>query len=121
MYVTGSGGTSVGADDLALTVHDVPVGNTGIFYTGTASTAPGNTLFDGLQCVGGSVLRFRGQLASTTEVSDTGLVAQDLFGSFWNAGTTYYFQYFSRDNQAGPSPCGGFATLSPSYAVTMTP
>ena len=48
-------------------------------------------------------------------------VAQDVFGQFWNAGQTYYFQYFSRDNQAGPSPCGGFANLSSAYAVTMSP
>jgi polyhydroxybutyrate depolymerase len=121
MTISGSGSTSLAADDLTVTAHDVPVGNTGIFYAGQTSLAPGNTLFDGLQCAGGSVLRFRGQLASTSEVSDTGFVAQDVFGLYWQAGITYFFQYFTRDNQAGPSPCGGFATLSPSYAVTMTP
>jgi hypothetical protein len=48
-------------------------------------------------------------------------VGQDPFGSFFAAGNTYSFQYFTRDNQAGWSPCGGFANLSPAYAVTMTP
>ena len=101
-------------------MHDVPVGNSGIFYAGQTLLA-GNPLFDGLQCAGGTSLRFQGRFASTSALRDTAFVAQDVTGLFWVAGTTYTFQYFSRDLMSGTSPCGGFANLSSAYAVTMTP
>jgi hypothetical protein len=120
MTIAGSGTTSISSDDLTMTAMGVPLGNTGIFYAGQGLQA-GNPLYDGLQCAVGSTFRFQGQLANTSTVTDTNFVAQDTFGLFWNSGQTYHFHYFTRDNQAGPSPCGGLANLSPVYSVTMTP
>jgi glucose/arabinose dehydrogenase len=120
MLLTTIGTTSISTDDLMLVADNVPLNNTGIFYAATNSVA-GNLLYDGIQCAVGNAFRFQGQVASTSTVTDTNLVAQDTFGLFFTSGTTYYFHYFSRDNQAGPSPCGGFANLSNSVSVVMTP
>jgi hypothetical protein len=120
MTLSVTGTASIANDDLTLVADGVPLGNTGLFYAGQSLFA-GNALFDGLQCAGGNALRFQARLATTPTVTDTGLVAQDVFGFFWTPGATYGFQYYSRDNQAGPSPCGGLANLSNGVSVTMTP
>jgi hypothetical protein len=120
--IRGSGSTSVAANDLTVTARRVPPGNTGIFYAGDTQIGP-NALFDGLQCAGGFTIRFQGQLAGLDGiVSDTDFVNQDPVGVlFFVPGRTVLFQYFSRDNQAGPSPCGGGANLSAVLQVTLTP
>jgi len=120
MRLVATGSRSIANDTLKLTAENVPVGNTGIFYAGQTLGAP-SALFDGLQCVTGPSLRFTGQVAATSTVTDMDLVAQDPSGVYWNAGTTYGFHYFSRDLAAGPSPCGSFANLSNAWAVTMAP
>ena len=120
MRIDASGTTSIAADDLPLTASNSPPINSGIFYAGTASIPLGNVLFDGLQCVTGSVLRFRGVSQTSGTVSDTGLVAQDPSGVYFFPGTTYFFQHWSRDVSAGSSPCGSGANFSPALSVTMS-
>ena len=120
MLLTAIGTTSISADDLVLVADFVPVSNTGLFFAGTSSGS-GIQLYDGVHCVAGSSFRFQGRFAATSTVTDTGLAAQDPFGLFFSPGGTYTFHYFSRDNQAGPSPCNGFANLSSAVSVTMTP
>ena len=118
MLLSAGGTTSIAADDLVLTTTQVPLVNTGIYYAGTLSLAPGSGLFDGLQCVGGSVRRFGGISQSDGTAQDTSFVSQAGAGYFV-AGATYNFQFWSRD-VAQPSPCGTGANFSPGYAVTMT-
>jgi hypothetical protein len=120
MTIAAFGSNSIEADDLILRAQNVPLMNAGIFYAGTISF-PGNPLFDGLQCVGGSVLRLQGRVSTTPTVMDTGLVAQDPSGLYWTPSTTYHFQYFTRDVQTGTSACDALANLSPGYTLTMTP
>jgi len=121
MRITGSGSTSIAADDLTLRAEDCPVSNSGIFYSGKTSLAPGNQLYDGLQCAGGDVRRYQGQFQANGSVSDTGFVAQDPSGVYFVAGVTYYFQYWTRDVASGGSTCGTGANFSPAYGVQMTP
>lgn len=117
MLISGSGTASITNDDLTLTTTQVPPNNTGIFYTGT--TSPANTLYDGVQCAGGSVRRFGGISQSDGTAQDTGFVAQ-AGPAYFQPGGTYHFQFWSRD-VALPGPCGTGANFSPGYAVTMTP
>ena len=119
LWATGSG--SIASDDTALTADRCPPGNTGLFFVGQGSIAPGQHLFDGIQCAVGPALRFPGQFQSNGIAWERNLVAQDPSGMFFTPGTNYYFQYFTRDNQAGPSPCGGFANLSPTLRVVFSP
>ena len=116
MAISGTGTSSILADDLVLTATNVPLNNTGIFYTGTAS--PGNTLYDGVQCAGGSVRRFAGISQNNGQASDTNFVAQAGAGYF-AAGVPQYFQFWSRDVSM-PSPCGSGANFSTGYSVLMT-
>jgi len=103
-----------------LTAQNCPPVNSGIFYSGKLSLAPGNHLFDGLQCAGGDVRRYQGRFQSSGSISDTGFVAQAGPGYFL-AGTTYHFQYWSRDVAAGASPCGMQANFSPAYRILAAP
>ena len=106
MRITGSGTTSLAGDNLVLTVSDCPHGNSGLFFVGKTLIGPGNPLFDGLQCSGGDVRRFGGLFQTGGTVADTGFVAQDPSGFYFEVGTDYYYQYWSRDVASGPSPCG---------------
>jgi len=94
MGIQGSGSTSILADDLTVTATDCPPNNTGIFYSGT--TVPnggiGSVLFDGIQCAGGDVRRFQGVFQSTGNATDTGFVAQDPSGIYFQIGVTYHLQ-----------------------------
>jgi hypothetical protein len=119
MRIAGSGSASIAVDDLSLTVSQAPPNNGGLFYSGTLSLIPGNALFDGLQCVGGSVHRYRTLFQNDGVISDTDFALQA--GVYFVAGTTYHFQYWSRDVDAGTSPCKGFLNFSPAFAVTMKP
>jgi len=110
---------SIAAEDLTMAASQCPLNNNGVFYCGTTSLDPGNPLYDGLQCVGGSVRRFQGVSQATGIACDTGFVAQAGSGYFVSSGT-YYFQYWSRD-VSQPSACGSGANFSPALAVTMTP
>jgi hypothetical protein len=119
MRITGFGSTSVSADDLGLRTTQVAPGNTGIYYCGTVAVQ--SPLFDGIQCVGGDVRRFGGQFQSDGTVESSGFVAQEGSGAYFVPSTSYDFQYWSRDFQAGGSPCGQLANFSPAYSVTLTP
>lgn len=121
MRIIGAGSTSISADDLALAACDCPMNNTGIFIVGRTSPVPATTLYDGLFCIGGSSLRFRGIHQQTGTASHTGFVAEDWVGGYFQPGLDYYFQFWSRDVARGGSPCGTLANLSPAYRVTMTP
>lgn len=119
--IAGCGSTSIAADDLALFVYGLPPGNSAIFYAGTTALVPGAALFDGLQCAGGDVRRFRPLFQTTGVASDEDFVAQDPSGVFFVPGARHTFQLWTRDVAAGPSPCGTGATFSPAWSVVMTP
>lgn len=90
MVISGSGSTSILADDLVLYADQCPPVNTGIFYVGTESVS--NQLFDGIQCASGNVRRFRAQSQTDGSASDTDFGAQS-GGSYFFPGETYHFQY----------------------------
>ena len=120
MTIASVGSTSISGDDLVMIATNCPPGNSGIFYSGTELLDPSANLFDGLRCVAGTTLRYRGIHQTNGVAADTGFVAQDPSESYFRPGGTYVFQYFSRDSSDGPTPCGGSANLSPAYAVVMT-
>jgi len=120
MRIVGAGSTSISADDLALAAQGCPHRNSGIFYVGRTSLAPGAVLYDGLQCAGGDVRRFQGRYQDAGTATDTDFVAQDPSGVYFQPGVTYTFQYWTRDVADGVSPCSTFGNLSPAYAVTMS-
>jgi polyhydroxybutyrate depolymerase len=119
MRISGRGTASLSAGDLRMDVTNVPPKNAGVFFAGTAQNDPVNPLFDGLQCAGGDMRRFRSVFQSTGSSSDTDFMTQT--PGYFVAGTTYQFQYWTRDANLGSSPCKWYANFSPAYAVTLVP
>jgi len=115
------GSTSVAAYDLMFLARACPPGNSGIFYCGRTSVAPGTLLFDGLQCAGGDVRRFQGLFQTSGCATDTGFVAQDPTGDYFVPGVQAVFQYWTRDVATGASPCGTFRTFSNAWALVWSP
>jgi hypothetical protein len=122
MTMVASGGTSIGSDNLVLTIQNGPPGNVGIFYCGDLPLPTGNPLYDGLQCAGGNVRRFQPvNTGGTGTTSDTGFVAQEPTGTYFVAGNNYAFQGWFRDAAAGPSPCGNGAQFSNALWILLGP
>jgi len=119
----GSGSNSAGADDLALSSFHLPPREPGFFLLGTDPAGGGGGLpaYDGLACLGGTILR--GPVFESGAGGSTHLVgplakipgARELV----EPGRTLYFQAFYRDPLA--SPCGARANFSSAYAVTYAP
>lgn len=120
MVLNTSGSASWALDNLVLTAEQCPLGNTGIMLCGNQSTVP-ITLFDGMECAFGQVIRLSGQFQTNGSASDTGIFAQDPTGNYFVIGKTFTFQYASRDVAAGPSPCGSSANLSHAVKILLEP
>ena len=118
-----SGSNSASADDLVLVVHHMPAAMPGFFVIATDPAAGGLGVpaYDGLACVGGTLLR------GPIFVTDAGGVATlaGPLGAIVGAnglvepGRTLYYQAFYRD--ALTSVCGTTANLSSAFAVTYAP
>ena len=123
MRIEGSGTNSFTAADLSLTVTDAPPGNTGAFVVGTQMNLPNppTAFHDGVLCVQGTTYVLRGLFQAGGTLTETGFLAQDPTGAFFVPGLDYFFQYLTRDNQAGSSPCGGLANASPAFFVRLRP
>ena len=117
--ISAAGSTSVAADDLVLTVTDVPAGKFGVIYMGGA---PHSAPFgDGLRCVkagAAGIVRFplQNSGAAGELVRGPGLVA--LRPASLVPGSTWYFQAWFRDSGG---PCGGGINLSDAIEVTFAP
>lgn len=120
MGIFASGTPSITNDDFVLTAARCPPSHSGLFYSGTQAQAP-LPLYDGLQCVGGSVLRYRGAFQSTGIATDDGFIAQDPSGAYFQPGSTLHWQYWTRDHATGSSPCGTFANFSAAISITLEP
>jgi hypothetical protein len=121
--LTGTGTTSVGADNLVLTTTQMPAFTLGLMLQGPSLVAP-LPFFDGRRCVSGNLLRW--------PIQNSGITGSFSYGpgmaafavanhppAFWlTAGSTWHFQTWYRDT-AGP--CGTGANVSNSASVTFTP
>ncbi|MEM1449098.1 MAG: FG-GAP-like repeat-containing protein [Planctomycetota bacterium] len=124
-----SGTASVAADDLVLTLDQLPLEQFGLVYLGPMPEGCAQW-GDGLRGIQpgppGSFLRLpTGNAGFTGDiVYGPGIVAQaqTLHGSAATivAGSTWYFQGYFRDTQGG-SPCGFRFNLSNALAVTFGP
>ena len=116
----GTGTTSVGADDLTLTVTGLPAGP-GLFFQGEAavSAGSGSPFGDGLRCAGGPVRRLEIQVADSGNAFTVTTAGSIRTGGSVSAGETRYYQYWYRD--ALGSPCGALFNLSNGYELTWTP
>jgi len=121
MEISVCGTTSVSADDLVVTALHCPPGNAGRFFAGNTALMFGGPAFDGLVCLSGEGRRFQPLFQVDGSASDTGFVAQDPSGTYFQPGSTVIFQYWCRDVAGGPSPCGTGANLSPAFGTTLTP
>lgn len=120
--LTASGGTSVGADDLVLTVSQLPANQFNVLFMGP-SVVGATPLADGLRCVGGSLWRYPAQQANasgTTVYTNLVTYANGNFPPVGQiaAGSTWYFQDWFRDV---PGPCGNGSNVTHAVAVTFTP
>jgi len=119
-----SGSTSVGTNDLTLTVQDAPSGNFGLFFYGPEATQI--PFGDGFRCVGsGATGLFR--LAPPVQTDGTGGAERlvDFTQPPANGGagailpgSTWYFQFWFRDPMG---PGGGGFSLSNGLSVTFLP
>jgi hypothetical protein len=115
--LSGSGSSSVGADDLVLSTTNLTNGP-GLFFQGdnAINNGSGNPFGDGLRCAGGTVRRLEITFANTGNgftASTTVSIATD--GAV-NAGDTKRYQYWYRD--PGSSPCSNLFNLSNGYEVS---
>lgn len=114
--LTGSGSTSVAADDLLLRATEVPPTQPGLFFMGDLTVA--EPLSAGLRCAGGTVVRFRSSLQDSGlagELSHTGFAGESA-GAI-APGTTWHFQAWYRD----PANGQGGTNLTHLYSVTFVP
>lgn len=105
---------------------NLPVGNGGIFLTGTANTAPGAAVFDGITCTGGSTLRLEPGFETSPGQRDTSggtlIVAGNTASpGYFVVGNIYFMVYWFRDVNAGPSPCGNSANFTTTVQFTLAP
>lgn len=117
-----SGSPSVAADDLVLSVTQLPVSQFGLIFMGDAQVPP-VPMADGLRCVGGALFRFPAHPTGGGGIFNEGpgIVAHSAtFGAAGQifAGQTWHFQFWARDPQG---PCGQGSNLSNALSVTFTP
>lgn len=120
--LSGSGGASVAADDLELTVTGLPPRALNVLFMGPASTPP-RPFGEGLRCVGGPRYSYAISGASATGTSvHLGVVtfANSTFPLAGNVvpGSTWHFQDVYRD-QGGPGRRGW--NLSSALSITFQP
>ncbi|MCK6447569.1 MAG: hypothetical protein L6Q99_14350 [Planctomycetes bacterium] len=119
--LTTGGTSSVGADDLTISVANMPTGVNGIMFMGDAWQLP-TPFKDGARCVYGKIFRYpvKNTGVSGSYTYGPGLVA---YSTGWplgtiTAGSTWYFQGWYR-NQTGP--CGQGTNLSNAVQVDFVP
>ena len=114
------GSTRASVDDLSLTASGLPSGSFATPLMGRASA--GTDLGNGTLCLGGNILRFPVEPASTGTVEVTGLVATSTAShpaaSAIAAGRTWTFQLWYRDIGG---PCGGTSNTTDALTITFTP
>lgn len=113
------GSTSVAADDLLLSVTQMPQQTTGVFVVGDAQLQPPLSLRAGLLCAGGTIARYAGESAGALgaySLSGPVSLSQGLI----QAGDSYVFQAWYRD-LTPLAPCGATSNLSNSVLVTFAP
>ncbi|MDA1266228.1 MAG: hypothetical protein O2816_14195 [Planctomycetota bacterium] len=120
--LTGSGGSSIGLDDLVLTATGLPPSAFNLLFMGPSSIAPA-PFADGLRCVGGTLYRYPIAMADGSGTSvHTGLVtyANSTFPPAGNIliGSTWHFQDWYRDPGG---PCGFKSNATNAVAVMFTP
>jgi len=124
--LSSSGSASASADDLVLTVSNVPPNQFGILFMGGSQVVDRIPFGDGLLCVSsvpGVFCRFLVQNSGSSGVmtEGPGIVAfsQTLQPACHiDPGDTWYFQGWYRDPQG---PCGGLFNLSNAVSVTFAP
>jgi hypothetical protein len=113
------GSTSVAADDLLLSVTQMPPQTTGVFIVGDARLQPPLSLRAGLLCTGGTIARYAGESAGALgaySLSGPVSLSQGLI----QAGESYAFQAWYRD-LTPLAPCAATSNLSNSVLVTFAP
>ncbi|MDA1263773.1 MAG: hypothetical protein O2816_01685 [Planctomycetota bacterium] len=121
--LNGTGTSSIAADDLRLSLFHLPADTLGFFALGTTDVAGGlgAPVYDGLLCIGGTVLRgpvFQADAAGFTElVGPLGSIPGA--ASLVEPGAALVYQAFYRDVLT--SPCGTKGNLSNAYRVVYTP
>jgi len=115
--LSGSGSSSVGADDLVLSTANLTNGP-GLFFQGdnAVNSGDGNTFGDGLRCAGSNVRRLEITFSNTANGFTTTTSISIATDGAVNAGDTKRYQYWYRD--AGTSPCNSLFNLSNGYEVT---
>ncbi len=123
--LSGTGSTSVAADDLVLKVTNMPLATLARFYMSSQQTVM--PFGDGLLCAGGGGYpSFRFRAASSfptgTLTQGPGTVAHSahFFGpsGLITPGTTWNFQVWYRNPHG---PCGGLINVSNAYSVSFAP
>src|SRR5690606_13801660 len=113
-----SGTTSVAADDLRFTAHDLPVGQPVLLFAGDNAVAGGaGAVFgDGLRCAGGNVVRLGVRTANAQGLAfwGPGIVGQ----AGWSAGDVRVLQAWFRDP---PGPCSSSFNLTHAMRATVMP
>ncbi len=120
--LTGSGTTSVAADDIAFHATQLPTTSVTLLVMGSDQRVL--SFYDGLLCIGGDIRRFRTHLNSghLGAVTFTGIIATYAeHGTVIEAGQTWHYQIWSRDSGPPQSPCGKKANLTNAYTVSYTP
>ncbi len=124
-FLSSSGSASASADDLVLTVSNVPPNQFGILFMGGDQVVDRPPFGDGLLCVAPVPVfcRFPVQNSGSSGVmtEGPGIVAfsQTLQPACHiDPGDTWYFQGWYRDPQG---PCGGLFNLSNALSVTFAP
>jgi hypothetical protein len=103
--LTGSGSTSVAADDLLLTASGCPPNNSGLFFSGNTTFAPPFIVGDGFGCVGGLSFRYFPGVVNASGVFTKTDLASTAPAGLIVPGTTRHFQAWTRDVTCGP-PAG---------------
>ncbi|MCE9596202.1 MAG: hypothetical protein K8S98_18585 [Planctomycetes bacterium] len=116
-----AGTSSVAADDLTITVTEMPINKTGILFMGSNWKVP-TPFQDGARCVYGSIFRYPPKSSGLggTFTYGPGLAA---YSTTWPMGTitsgaTWFFQSWYR-NPTGP--CGTGTNLSNAVQVDFVP
>lgn len=111
------GSTSVGLDDLNLTIYDMPTQHLGLIYMGTALASNPFVFGDGLRCASGVLTRFAPQSSGAAGTFTLSTPAASSNGKI-QPGTTWVFQGWYRDPTG---PCGGGTNQSNALRVQFVP
>jgi hypothetical protein len=110
-FMSWVGTTSIATNDFQLTISGLPPGAIGIFYTGNQETLV--PFGNGLNCIGGPVLRFGAMNADSLGTLQRPIDFNVFPGNQMSSdGTPWYFQFWYRN------PAGGGAGFNTSDGVT---